>query len=153
MARRCALLVTIALMAAMLVALSGTAGALKPPWTQAMVTQHQTPHVICRAYGGSISANNEADQDLGFTVTYPDGVHQGDSFTIKIRPDVSLYPRDDRSSGVTATIQNIYNQMSSYLIPAGLTINSVTLGPVDGNVEANPDAGYYVLPANVPTVW
>ncbi len=127
-----------------------TASALTPPWVQSTVTTHQAPHVICRAYGGSISANQEADQDLGFTVTYPDGVHQGDTFDIKIRPDVSLYPRDDRSTGITATINYIYNQLSTYQLPAGLTINSVTQGPVNGNVEANPEAGYYVDRANVP---
>src|SRR5689334_1676705 len=150
LARRCALLVTLALVAAMLATLSGTAGALKPPWTQATISAHQTPHVICRAYGGSLSANTEADQDLGFTVTYPDGVHQGDTFDIKIRPDVSLYPRTDTSTGTTATIQYIYNQMSGYQLPTGLTINSVTQGPSNGNVEANPEAGYYVNAANVP---
>jgi hypothetical protein len=127
-----------------------SAHALTGPWTQSTVTVHQTPHVICRAYGGSISANTEADQDLGFTVKYPDGVHQGDTFDIKIRPDVSLYPRTDASSGVTATINNIYDQVSGYQLPAGLTINSVTLGPINGNMEANADAGYYVDRANVP---
>ena len=111
---------------------------------------HQAPHVICRAYGGSLSANTEADQDLGFQVTYPDGVHQGDTFNIKIRPDVSLYPCTDSSTGIEATIQYIYNQVSSYLVPAGLSINSVSQGPINGNVEANPDVGYYVDAANVP---
>src|SRR4051794_2095176 len=73
-----------------------TAGA-SPAWVQQVVTSHVTAHVICRAYGGAISANNEADQDLGFKVTAPDGVLPGETFNIKIRPDVSLYPRDDRS--------------------------------------------------------
>ncbi len=77
-------------------------------------------------------------------------VHAGDTFNIKIRPDVSLYPIDDRSTGITATITNIFNQVSAYQLPAGLTINSVSQGPVNGNVEANPDAGYYVNKANVP---
>ena len=38
-------------------------------------------------------------------MTYPDGVHQGDTFNIKIRPDVSLYPRTDTSTGIAATDQ------------------------------------------------
>ena len=145
-----ALVSGLAIIATLLIGLAPSAGALQPPWTQSTVTVHQSPHVICRAYGGSISANTEADQDLGFTVSYPDGVHQGDTFTLKIRPDVSLYPRTDTSSGIAATIVNIYNQMSSYRLPSGLTINSVSLGPIDGSVENNPDAGYYVVPANVP---
>ena len=113
-----------------LVAIGATAtsaSALQPPWVQSTVTIHQAPHVICRANGGSLSANHEADQDLGFTMTYPDGVHQGDTFNIKIRPDVSLYPRTDSSTGIAATINYIYNQMSSYQLPSGLAINSVTL--------------------------
>src|SRR4051812_35005622 len=73
------LIVTTLLVIATAALISPTsAGALKPPWVQQTVTTNNVVHVICRAYGGSISANNEADQDLEFATTAPDGVHQGE---------------------------------------------------------------------------
>ena len=127
-----------------------SAGALQPPWVQTMVTTHQQPQMICRAYGGSISANQESDQQLDFKVTAPDGVHEGETFNIKIQPALSKYPRTDSSSGTTATVRNVYNNVSSYLMPPGVVINSVSLAPIDGNTDANADAGYYVAKENVP---
>jgi hypothetical protein len=140
----------IAVLASLVGTVAQSAFASSGPFVPTISTVQQEPHVICRAYGGSISANTEADQDLGFAMTYPDGVGQGDTFNIKIRPSVSLYPRDDRSTGITATINNIYNQVSGYQLPPSVQINSVTLGPINGNVEANAEAGYYVNRDNVP---
>ena len=69
------------------------AGASSGPFTSTVVTVHQTPDVICRANGGTLSPNAEADQMLGFSTTYPQDVHQGDTFNIKIKPDPLLVPR------------------------------------------------------------
>src|SRR5262249_26147566 len=74
-------------------------------------------------------------------------------FNIKIRPDVSGFPQKQATgNGIApqATVYNVWGQASGYQIPAGLTINTVTLGPSDGSVFTNPDAGYYVSNTNVP---
>ncbi len=82
-------------------------------------------------------------------------MHTGDTFNIKIRPDVSGFPEKQATgNGLApqATVYNIWGSASGYQLPAGLAINNVTLGPVDGSVGTNPDAGYYVSNTNVPQV-
>jgi len=129
-----------------------TAGASSGPFTPSVVSTTSSTSMICRANGGSLSANTEADQNLDFTVIAPNAVQPGDSFDIKIKQPFSGFPSQDTSSGTTATIVAIYNQISKWKLPAGLTINSASLAPIDGNTGANADAGYYVLPADVPKV-
>ena len=145
----------VALTGGLLVAVGNPAAASTGPFDTNVITVHQTPSVICRAYGGALSANSEADQYLGFSVTYPTDVHTGDTFNIKIRPDVSGFPEKQATgNGLApqATVYNIWGSASGYQLPAGLAINNVTLGPVDGSVGTNPDAGYYVSNTNVPQV-
>ena len=147
----------IAAIAAVIVISAGMVTGVNPatastsgPFTPSIVTRNNETNVICRANGGSLAANQEADQVLEHTVTAPDAVTQGQSFTIKVRTPPAFFPRDDRSTSFTATIVHVYNQLTKFQVPSGLTINSVSLGPINGNVEANPDAGYYVDKANVP---
>src|SRR5262245_40807175 len=71
------------------------AGASSGPFASTTVTERVEPHVICRADGGSLGGNQEADQDLGYTLTYPRDVEQGDTFDIKIRQDVGKFPRTE----------------------------------------------------------
>ncbi len=149
-ARVVAVFATLVVISAGLVASAIPAGTSTGPFTPSNVSTTTEVSTICRAYGGSISANTEADQQLKYTVTAPDAVTEGQSFTIKVRQPPGLYPRTDTSSGIAATIQKVYNQITKFQVPQGLTINSASLGPIDGNMEANPDAGYYVAPANVP---
>ena len=85
------------------------AAASSGPFSQNIVTVHQTPSVICRAYGGVLSANSEADQYLGFSVTYPTDVHAGDTFNIKIRPDVSGFPEKQATGNSLAPQATVYN--------------------------------------------
>ncbi len=78
-------------------------------------------------------------------MTYPTDVHKGDTFSIKIRPDVSGFPEKQATgNGLApqATVYNVWGQASGYQLPAGLSINSVTLGAADGSIGTNPDAGY-----------
>src|SRR4051794_31099594 len=85
---------SVALVSALMLGMSTpTAGASSGPFASTVVTVHQTPNVICRANGGSLSANAEADQHLGFSTTYPRDIHAGDTFNIKIRQDVGLNPK------------------------------------------------------------
>jgi hypothetical protein len=150
-----AVFLSMATMVAGIGAIAARAGASTGPLTPTTVTVQQTPHVICRAYGGSLSANSEADQDLGFAVTYPRDIHARDTFNIKIRQHVAAFPQKQATgNGIfpQATIYNVWGSAFGYQLPAGLTINSVTQAPINGNTNANADAGYYVAAANVPQV-
>ncbi|HEX4492632.1 MAG TPA: hypothetical protein VH914_15600, partial [Acidimicrobiia bacterium] len=132
--------------------LASAAGASSGPFTPSIQTTTSTTDVICRANGGSLSANTEADQSLGSTVSAPDAVMAGQSFDIKVKQPYSSFPSSDSSTGISATIVAIYNQISRWKLPTGLTISSVSLAPINGDVGANADAGYYIAPANIPAV-
>ncbi|HWS46374.1 MAG TPA: PKD domain-containing protein [Acidimicrobiia bacterium] len=140
------------LAAGLIVAAPGAAGASSGPFTPSVVTTTSVTDMICRAYGGTLSANSEADQQLSFTITSPNAVRPGDTFSIKIKQPFSAFPAADNSTGIAATIVAVYNEITRWKLPAGLQINSVSLAPIDGNLGANADAGYYVAPADVPKV-
>src|SRR4051812_25678682 len=70
---------------------------------------------------------------------------------MKIRPGLSVFPASDSSTGISATIVAVFNQITKFAIPSGVTINSATLGPINGGIDANPDAGYFVAKADVPS--
>src|SRR4051812_20810078 len=61
-------------------------GAISPAFVQNQVTTSQDVDMICRAYGGSLSANSEADQVLNYAITAPDVVQPGETYVMKIRP-------------------------------------------------------------------
>ena len=126
------------------------AGAISPPFVQHQVTTDQTVDMVCRANGGSLGGNEEEDQQLNDSVTAPDVVQPGETYTIKINPRLSIFPASSAAPIGTATVNYVYDNVSSYTLPASLHVNSVTMAPSDGNIAANPDAGYYVAKANVP---
>src|SRR5262245_54657961 len=118
-ARWVAVATSLPLVAGLLVGLAGTADASSGPFTPSVVTTTTTAHVICRAYGGSLSPNKEADQDLKYSVTAPDAVQPGETFAIKIRPMVSGFPATD-TSVTTADILAVYNQITRWKVPDDL---------------------------------
>ncbi len=150
-ARATGLLALVLASSALFAAGGAPTGAISPPFVQHQVTTSRAVDMICRANGGSLSANSEADQTLTYDITAPDVVQPGETYTIKIRPGVAIYPGSDTSTGITATIVAVYNQVTRFQLPPNVTINSATLGPINGNIDANADAGYYVAPANVPS--
>ncbi len=104
-ARVIAMFATMVVISAGLIATAVPAGtSTSGPFTPSTVVTTTEVSAICRAYGGSISENTEADQKLEYTVTAPNAVTEGQSFTIKVRQPPGLYPRTDTSSGIAATI-------------------------------------------------
>ncbi|HEY3831251.1 MAG TPA: hypothetical protein VGO03_03080 [Acidimicrobiia bacterium] len=126
------------------------AGAISSPFVQNQVTTDQNVDMICRANGGALGGNEEEDQTLNDFVTAPDVVQPGETYTIKIHPRLSIFPASSAAPIGTATVNYVYDNVSSYTLPASLHVNSVSMAPSDGNIAANPDAGYFVAKANVP---
>ncbi|HEY1739846.1 MAG TPA: hypothetical protein VGI86_14110, partial [Acidimicrobiia bacterium] len=127
-----------------------SAGAINSPYVQHQVTTDQSVDMICRANGGALGGNEEEDQTLHDFVTAPDVVQPGETYTITIHPRLSIFPASSAAPIGTATVNYVYDNVSSYTLPASLHVNSVSMAPSDGNIAANPDAGYYVAKANVP---
>src|SRR5262245_46140266 len=119
-ARLAAVATVVPLVAALFALSTGVADASSGPFTPSIVSTTTTSHVICRAFGGSLAPNKELDQDLQYTVTAPDAVQPGETFTIKIRPRFAGYPAAD-TSVVPAEILAVYNQIFRWKVPAGVT--------------------------------
>ena len=146
-----ALLTVLAVVGALVVSGTDKAGASSGPFTPSVVSTTSTVNAVCRAVWRFAVGEQKADQALSYTVTAPNAVQANETFDIKIKQPFSGFPRTD-TSVTTATIVAVYNQITKWQLPAGLTINSVSLAPINGDTTTNADAGYYVAPADVPTV-
>ena len=111
------------------------------PFSSTVVTVHQTPTVICRANGGTLSAERRSRPEPRVQPDVPADIHAGDTFNIKIKHDVGLNPKTQATgNGIApkATIYNVWGQVSGYQLPAGLTINSVSLAPSTATSRRTP---------------
>lgn len=145
------LIALVALIAATMPVAAATA--LSDPWSPSVVDRTVETWMICRANGGALGGNQEADQIMTISTSAPDGVAPGESFDIIIKPTLSIFPLRNPAPIIgSATVNRVRNLSQRIQLPPTATLVSVAPTETPGSPAASPTGGYYVAPGNVPDI-